>query len=364
MTDLMMVAGVVVAVWLGFPLVLRVLAAVLGPVLQALRNAASVVGSATRATMSRGCRLWMEGRTSVGEAIAFGVGSYYHMAVGSQIAWTDLVLAAATVAGLIGLPFSGSGFHYDLLLGVSAVFTALIFFETGANLMKWVRTMPFASVERGRIPAFLLAIVGFCGAIALLGALAFYRSQMIAEDADPTTVATWMHYLPHWILTATSTLFTLSIALAFTTIEALFVTTAGLVCACTAGALGVITFLTRLSLLGVELLFNVVEALSAWWGERSMLSEAVSVIWKGFVDRLKKLVAVETKPQAELIVPTNSEAMSLWKSTQPVAQREDVGLAHPPVTDIDPEDRELVGVAARNDSRMEQSRNGYWEFPG
>lgn len=365
MSDLMMVAGVVVAVWLGLPLVLQVLAAILGPVLQALRSAASVLGNATHTTMSRACGLWMEGRTSVGEAIAFGVGSFYHMAVGTQIVWTDLVLAAATVAGLIGLPFSGTGFHYDLLLGVSAVFTALIFAETGANLMQWVRTMPFASVTRGRIFTFLLAGTGLFGSIALLGALAFYRSQMIAEDADPTTVSTWINYLPNWILVAMSSLFTLSAALAFTTIETLFVTTAGLVCACTAGVLGVITFLVRLVSLGVELLCNVVQAISAWWGERSMLSEAVSVIWNGLVNRLKGLVEVKPIQQAELIMPASSNTPSSpVKPARSVAEPGEVVLAPARVTDVDPEDRELVGLAASGKQGNDRSYEHRWEYPG
>lgn len=364
MMDLTMLAVIVVAVWIGFPVVVRVLAAIVGPVKEALVSTASVLAEATRGTIARASKLWMEGRTSVGEAIAFGVGSFYHMAVGVQIVWTDLVLAAATVAGLIGLEFSGNGFHYDLLLGISAVFTALIFFETGANLMKWVRTMPFATVERGRIPTFFLAGVGFCGSLALLAALASYRSLMIAEESDPTTVATWMQYLPQWILIAMSSLFTLSAALAFTTIETLFVTIAGLVCASVGLVLGMLTIAVRVLSLAMELIYKVVETLSAWWGERSLLSEAVSALWTGLVDRLKKLVAIEPKQQAEVIVPKPSAETATVKLSPSATESGEMILVQPRVTDVDPEDRQLVGVAGQRTNGAARYRDERWEYPG
>lgn len=277
-----------------------------------------------------------------------------------QVVWTDLVLAAATVAGLISLPYSGSGVHYDLLLGVSCVGSALIFAETTGNLMGWLRTMPFATVERGRIPTFFIAGVGFCSSIALLGALALYRSEMIAEQADPTTVTTWIQYLPHWILVGMSSVFTVAAALAFSTIETFFVTLAGVACVLAAGILGMVAVATRLLLLMTKFISGIVESLSGWWSERGIVSETGRDLFKSMAERLKALVAVKPRQQAEIIPPNTSPSTAMNQSAKPTHEIIVPMKAH--VTDIKVNEEELVGVGGRG---VDKSRNNHrYEYPG
>lgn len=366
MADVGILVVAIIGFLIAFTVALRILPPMLSLLTETLRSAISVLTLEVRNSLSQASRLWMEGRSSVGESIAYIGGSVWHMGVGMQVVWTDLVLAAATVAGLISLPYSGSGVHYDLLLGVSCVGSALIFAETTGNLMGWLRTMPFATVERGRIPTFFIAGAGFCASIALLGALALYRSEMIAEQADPTAVATWIHYLPHWILVGMSSVFTIAAALAFSTIETFFVTLAGVACVLAAGVLGMIAVVARLSVLITEFLSRMVESLSDWWKERGIVSEAGRNLFKSLADRLNNLVAVKPRQRPEIIPANTSPAASPVKSPKP-ATHEIIIPAKAHVTDTKLNEDELVGVGVgvASGRGVDHSKNNHrFEYPG
>ena len=362
MSDPMVLLAVAVAFWVGFPLVLRVLGAVLPILVSSSANAAEVVGGAARGTMRRSRDLFMENRGSVGAAVTLSVGSFYHMAEGAAIVATELLLAAATVAGLIGLKFSGDGMHYDLLLGVSTVFTALLFAETIANLIGYTKTMTLSSVDRGRIPTVLIAVGGFFLSLCLFGALAYYRSQMIAEDVNPAEVGVWVNFLPGGILVAMTTLYTIAAALAFTNLDSLFTSVAGIVCGLAAMIIGILGFVVRVFLLVVKLLLSVVNTVAVWWEEKNVLSATVSALFKGLVQRLNDLVAVTPARQA-VVVKSSTEIQSI-ASTPLRADHELVPVNLARATEIDPEDRELVGVVASRGTTLNGHRADQWEFPG
>lgn len=364
MMDPIVLLEVAVAFLVGFPLVLRVLGAVLPILVTSMANAAQMVAGTARGTMRRSSNLFMEGRSSVGEAVTLSVGSAYHMTEGAAIIWTDLMLAAATVAGLIGLPFSTEGMDFSILLGLSTVFCALVFTESLGNLIGWIKTMPFSSVERGRIPAVILCVIGGISSLLILVALAYYRSQMLAEDLNPATVNNWVNVLPGAILASMAALFMISASLAFTTLDQLFLTIAGSLCFVVAAGLGSVAFIVRVAYLVLNLLLSVVMAVAAWWSQTGMVSEVVSTMSKGFVDRLKELVAVKPARTGQAVAGKPSAEMHPIASISQLADHERAPVNLARTIEVDPEDRELVWAPASNGATFNGHRADHWEFPG
>lgn len=357
-------SGIIVLVLLT--LLLQLLWKSIAQLTQGLESMAQMSENAARGAMECARSLFMYKRESATDAITFSVGSVWLVALGTQILWTDVILASAALAGLTSVPFSGAGIHYDVLLGISAVGSAIIYWAVLGGLLGWEKTNTFATAERGRIFVFFMAVGGLCGSAVTLGALALYRSQMLSEGVDPTALASWITYLPHGILIGISVLLLAASLLAFSVVDVFFITVAGLLCVSAFGLLKVLALTARLLLFVTELVGSLVKTVLDWWNERGVVSETGREIFKSLADRLKDLVGVKPRHQVEVISPTASPTASPVKPSKP-ATHETIIPAKAHVTDIDLNEDELVGVGVGEASGrgVDHSKNNHrFDFPG
>lgn len=335
---------------------LNISLAITGRLTQGLRSVALFIGNAARSTIECARILFMHKRESPSEAIAYSIGSVWQVAIGTQILWTDVVFASAALAGLTSVPFSGAGIHYDLLLGISAVGSAVIFSEDLANLLGWVKTNHFSTAERGRIFCFFVTVGGLCGSLLTLGALALYRSQMLTEGVDPTTLSSWATYLPHGILIGISILLLAASLLAFTVVDMFFVTTAGSLCVLAGGLLWTVELTATVCSFLTELVGKILETISEWWSDRGIVSNTASDLFRNLAEGLKNLVAVKPNKHAEVIPPHTSPTAATKQSAKPTADQEMIVPIKAHVTDIKVNKEELVGVGGRG---IDKARNNH-----
>lgn len=293
----------------------------------------------------------------------------------------EFMLLAAILGPLFGLEYSFGGAHFDWIVAGALLASIVCFGDTLVSVKSGTKNTTDTRHARKlrEIPASLDIRVGLAllsgGGIASVGYVVCLAAKMRGEALLESPAAAMANADSMQIIIMLAVICFLAILIDVITSVSLRIVVRLIVGSVSLVVAGVLWSLAALTYGGQLIAALITELVGAGPDGQSIFKLAfdkVKDLYDRFVDALKSIFGDEemkeathpASPAAARLPPPYKLVPRNVKPAHSGAESGEIVLAHARVTDSDPEDRRLVGVAARNESRMDQSRNGYWEYPG